>query len=382
MDGVLEPNKTDLAYQTGDMDYGQSAMEKFFKNAKNKLLKNQYAIEAEKKKEEEEKAKKQTKPQENKPAATTETPKVEEEKPTEEEAKTEIENKVEEATGVNTENLPPAERSQYSRLSRWITQAYLNGELGDINDPKTITLASSLLLNKIGSALVNAGQVARGSSPTAQSEWSKLIEAETDKMLKDQAAGYMGGKTYDDKTNIAEYEEGINATRDAEVKRTESIQARLNSLRATKADLQTQIAQLRSNPGAQAYADVMNAYVGTVKGIDTTFSNTAANVSSGKTDYLGGDGGLGLDLFGVVKANAGGALKTDKSTQTQTSAQGGVNLDTLAKEAADQASSVAELSREKQIAACEDLANKLEDMVKNIDENIKSYEAMLAQRGI
>ena len=372
MEGELEPNKTDLEYQTIDTNYNSNS------NA-SKSKKDQIMDLIKDVKDEADKTfgsqninttvenKKNTPEQKDKDSYKVDGDLFQDN----------VDDAVENATGTDPKDLSPKEKSKYERMSRWIVQAYLNGELGDKKDPKTISVASSLLLDKIGSALVNASQVARGGSPTQESEWSRIMKGENDKLIKDQNINYMQSKDSDDTKALAMAEEGINATKAEARAEREAVQARIETLRATKTELQTQIASLQSNMGTENYTKAMEAVLGSVKGIYSEGSGAQENTSKQEDFGYKVNVDANGNILGIVRLGADGGVSGGNSKSAGAAASQSSNIDVFSFERVPAAEEFAKQSRDQQIKACQELVKQLKNMVKDIDDQVKYFQSML-----
>ena len=188
-------------------------------------------------------------------------------------------------------------------LNRFVVQAYLNGDFGKKSDPNAIVSMGYFILDKIGAAIVNASQTARGLTPSEESQWRKVLNQQTDLLGKratakwflsltpeEQAALYktnmFGGttakniyeNTNDNAVSRAEQRDMLEI---ASLKQSQkaTAQANINALMQRKTELQNYIAELRSDQGWDAYSKAVNAYVGTAKGL-RTLGITEADSSS------------------------------------------------------------------------------------------------------
>ena len=193
-------------------------------------------------------------------------------------------------------------------LNRFVVQAYLNGDFGKKSDPNAIVSMGYFILDKIGAAIVNASQTARGLTPSEESQWRKVLNQQTDLLGKratakwflsltpeEQAALYktnmFGGttakniyeNTNDNAVSRAEQRDMLEI---ASLKQSQkaTAQANINALIQRKAEIQNYIANLRSDQGWDAYSKAVNAYVGTAKGL-RTLGITEADSSSNTKEF-------------------------------------------------------------------------------------------------
>lgn len=317
--------------------------------------------------------------------------------------------KSEEDVEKKVEN-PPARADEVRKfgkdLSKFVIQSYLRGDFGKKSDPNAIASMGYYLLDKIGSALVNASQVARGQTPTAKSQWSKLLEQQTDLLGKGMTAEWFNGLTPEQQaavlktggiqgTTATALNENVSDTADKtremdmekrtlEIKKLtqeqkNTAQNNLNALIARKAELQALISKLKSDQGWGSYVEAMNAVVGTAKGLETVgaTSSTASSDSSnnGSTNTLGGNIGTGSVPSAFVSANIGDSQTWSSGSTSSSSRNAGssLNKDSLALSKFKNAEGYAKAGKEAQKEANKQLISQLEDQIKVIDNCIASW---------
>lgn len=291
-------------------------------------------------------------------------------------------------------------------LSKFVIQSYLRGDFGKKSDPNAIASMGYYLLDKIGSALVNASQVARGLTPTAKSQWSKLLEQQTDLLGKGMTAEWFNGLTPEQQaavlktggiqgTTATALNENVSDTSDKtremdmekktlEIKKLNqdqknTAQNNLNALITRKSELQALISKLKSDQGWGSYVEAMNAVVGTAKGLETVgaTSSTASSDSSNKssTNTLSGTIGTGSVPSAFVSASIGDSQTWNSGSTSSSSRNAGssLNKDSLALSKFKDAEGYAKAGKEAQMEANKQLISQLEDQIKVIDNCIASW---------
>lgn len=317
--------------------------------------------------------------------------------------------KSEEDVKKKVEN-PPTKADEVRKfgkdLSKFVIQSYLRGDFGKKSDPNAIASMGYYLLDKIGSALVNASQVARGQTPTAKSQWSKLLEQQTDLLGKGMTAEWFNGLTPEQQaallktggiqgTTATALNENVSDTSDKtremdmekktlEIKKLNqdqknTAQNNLNALITRKSELQALISKLKSDQGWGSYVEAMNAVVGTAKGLETVgaTSSTSSSDSSnkGSSNTLGGNIGTGSVPSAFVSANIGDSQTWNSSSASSNSRNAGssLNKDSLALSKFKDAEGYAKAGKEAQKEANKQLISQLEDQIKVIDNCIASW---------
>ena len=304
--------------------------------------------------------------------------------------------------GDKVEDAPttPTDIKQFSKdLNKFVIQAYLNGDFGKRSDPNAIATMGFYILDKIGAALVNASQTARGMSPTAKSQWSQILEKETDLFGKKITAEWW--KTLDPETKAAMLRtggvEGTSAknvyenTDDAavdnakkkdilEVSKLEQeqktvAQSNLNALLQRKTEIQVLINKLESDQGWNSYVEAMNAVVGTARGLETLGVATSENTQStnGFANTLSGNVGTGGIPSRFVKANISDSSTWNNSNATSKGNNSSLNKDALALAKYGTAEAYAKAGKDAQVNANKDLINELKKQIKIIDACINAW---------
>lgn len=317
--------------------------------------------------------------------------------------------KSEEDVEKKVEN-PPTKADEVKKfgkdLNKFVIQSYLNGDFGKKSDPNAIASMGYYILDKLGTALVNASQVARGQTPTAKSQWSKLLEQQTDLLGKGMTAEWFNGLTPEQQaavlktggiqgTTAAAINENVSDTankaremdmekRTLEIKKLNqdqknTAQNNLNALIARKSELQALITKLKSDQGWGSYVEAMNAVVGTAKGLETvgaTSSSSSSDSSNkGSSNTLGGNIGTGSVPSAFVSANIGDSQTWNSSSASSNSRNAGssLNKDSLALSKFKDAEGYAKAGKEAQKEANNQLISQLEDQIKVIDKCIASW---------
>ena len=305
---------------------------------------------------------------------------------------------------------PPTKADEVKKfgkdLNKFVIQSYLNGDFGKKSDPNAIASMGYYILDKLGTALVNASQVARGQTPTAKSQWSKLLEQQTDLLGKGMTAEWFNGLTPEQQaallktggiqgTTATAINENVSDTankaremdmekRTLEIKKLNqeqknTAQNNLNALIARKSELQALITKLKSDQGWGSYVEAMNAVVGTAKGLETVgaTSSTSSSDSSnkGSSNTLGGNVGTGSVPSAFVSANIGDSQTWNSSSASSNSRNAGssLNKDSLALSKFKDAEGYAKAGKEAQKEANKQLISQLEDQIKVIDKCIASW---------
>lgn len=317
--------------------------------------------------------------------------------------------KSEEDVEKKVEN-PPTKADEVKKfgkdLNKFVIQSYLNGDFGKKSDPNAIASMGYYILDKLGTALVNASQVARGQTPTAKSQWSKLLEQQTDLLGKGMTAEWFNGLTPEQQaavlktggiqgTTATALNENVSDTSDKtremdmekktlEIKKLNqdqknTAQNNLNALIARKSELQALITKLKSDQGWGSYVEAMNAMVGTAKGLETvgaTSSSSSSDSSNrGSSNTLGGNIGTGAVPSTFVSANIGDSQTWNSSSASSNSRNAGssLNKDSLALSKFKDAEGYAKAGKEAQKEANKQLISQLEDQINVIDKCIASW---------
>jgi hypothetical protein len=294
----------------------------------------------------------------------------------------------------------PTDIKQFSKdLNKFVIQAYLNGDFGKRSDPNAIATMGFYVLDKIGAALVNASQVARGMSPTAKSQWGQILEKETDLFGKKITAEWW--KTLDPETKAAMLRtggvEGTSAqtvyenTDDTAVENAKKkdilevskleqeqrtvAQSNLNALLQRKTEIQALINRLESDQGWSSYVEAMNAVVGTARGLETIGVATSENTQStnGFANTLSGNVGTGGIPSKFVSANISDSATWNNSNATSRGNNSSLNKDALALAKYGTAEAYAKAGKDAQVNANKNLINELKNQIKIIDACINAW---------
>ena len=294
----------------------------------------------------------------------------------------------------------PTEIRQFSKdLNKFVIQAYLNGDFGKKSDPNAIASMGFYLLDKIGAALVNASQVARGLTPTAKSQWSQILEKETDLFGKKITAEWW--KTLDPETKAALLRTGgiggtsaknvYENTDDTAVENAKKMdilevskleqdqktvaQTNLNALLQRKTELQALINKLESDQGWNSYVEAMNAVVGTARGLETVgaASTSSTQSNNGFANTLSGSVGTGGIPAAFVSANISDSATWNNSSASSSGSSSSLNKDALALAKYGSAEAYAKAGKDAQVKANKNLISELQNQIKIIDACINAW---------
>lgn len=294
----------------------------------------------------------------------------------------------------------PVDIKKFSNdLNRFVIQAYLNGDFGKKSSPNAIATMGFFILDKIGAALVNASEVARGMSPSAKSQWGNILDKQTELLGKRITANWFLGLSREQQealirsgvisgTTAKTIYETVNtdAVGRAEQKDVLEIsklsqeqkgvaQSNVNALLARKSELQTLITQLKSDQGWEVYAQAMNAVVGTAKGLNSLGVTDASSSSSNKgfSDTLSANVSTGS----VTKAFVSGGISNNSSWNNSSaealSKSKSLSQDAFALSKFKSGEDYAKATREAKKAANEQLIKRLEGQIEIIDKCIDSW---------
>lgn len=294
----------------------------------------------------------------------------------------------------------PVDIKRFSNdLNRFVVQAYLNGDFGKKSSANAIATMGFFILDKLGTALVNASQVARGMSPSAKSQWSNVLDKQTELLGNRITAEWFNGLSKSEQealirsgvlqgTTAKTIYETVNqgAVDRAEQKDILEVsklsqeqkgiaQSNFNALLARKSELQTLITQLKSDQGWEAYAQAMNAVVGTAKGL-SSFGVTDASSSSsqkGFSDTLSASVGVGSLPSKFVSGDIGNTTNWNNSSAEALSKSNSLNQDALALSKFKSGEAYANATREAKREANEQLIKRLEGQIEIIDKCIDSW---------
>lgn len=294
----------------------------------------------------------------------------------------------------------PADIKRFSNdLNRFVIQAYLNGDFGKKSSPNAIATMGFFILDKIGTALVNASQVARGMSPSAKSQWSNVLDKQTEllgnritaewfnSLSKEEQEALIRSGVISGTTAKTIYETvnpnavGRSEQRDVlEISKLSQeqkgvAQSNVNALLARKSELQTIIAQLKSDQGWEAYTQAMNAVVGTAKGLSSLGITDASNSSSqkGSSDTLSANVSTGSIASKFVSGGISNNASWNKSSAEALSKSNSLSQDALALSKFKSGESYASATREAKKAANEQLIKRLEGQIEIINKCIDSW---------
>lgn len=319
----------------------------------------------------------------------------------EQEAKAETEDPLKKAEELEQKKYKtPADIKKFSNdLNRFVIQAYLNGDFGKKSSPNAIATMGFFILDKIGAALVNASEVARGMSPSAKSQWSNILDKQTELLGKRITSNWFLGLSREQQealirsgvisgTTAKTIYETVNtdAVGRAEQKDVLEIsklsqeqkgvaQSNVNALLARKSELQTLITQLRSDQGWEVYAQAMNAVVGTAKGLNSLGVTDGSSSSSNKgfSDTLSANVSTGSVTKAFVSGGISNSSSWNNSSAEALNKSKSLNQDALALSKFKSGESYAKATREAKKAANEQLIKRLEGQIEIIDKCIDSW---------
>ena len=294
----------------------------------------------------------------------------------------------------------PADIKRFSNdLNRFVIQAYLNGDFGKKSSPNAIASMGFFILDKIGTALVNASQVARGMSPSAKSQWSTVLDKQTEllgkritlewflSLSKEQQEALVRsglapvtsgedvyGSTDPNAVTRAAERDALKTSKMSQEQKGVA-QSNVNALLARKSELQTLINQLRSDQGWDVYTQAMNATVGTAKGLNTLGITDDSSSSSNKgfSDTLSADVKTGKVTAAFVSGGISNNSSWNNSSAESLSKSNSLNQDALALSKFKSGEEYAKASREAKKAANEQLIERLEKQIEIIDKCIDSW---------
>ena len=294
----------------------------------------------------------------------------------------------------------PADIKKFSNdLNRFVIQAYLKGDFGKKSNPNAIATMGFFILDKIGTALVNASEVARGMSPSAKSQWSNILDKQTELLGKRITANWFLSLSREEQEALIRSGvisgttgETIYGTVDPNaVSRAEQrdileisklsqeqkgvAQSNVNALLARKSELQTLINQLKSDQGWEVYTQAMNATVGTAKGLSSlgVTDNSSSSSNKGSSDQLSVNVKTGKVTAAFVSGGISNNANWNKSSAEALSKSNSLNQDALALSKFKTGEEYAKASREAKKAANEQLIKRLEGQIEIIDKCIDSW---------
>lgn len=330
-----------------------------------------------------------------------------EEKEAETEKKAETENKKDETKDPleKAEKLEqpraPADIKKFSNdLNRFVIQAYLNGDFGKKSSPNAIASMGFFILDKLGTALVNASEVARGLSPSAKSQWSNVLDVQTDLLGKRITAEWFLSQPREKQealirsgviSGVSSASTIYNTVDPNAVSRAEQrdileisklsqeqkgvAQSNVNALLARKSELQTLITQLKSDQGWEVYAQAMNAVVGTAKGLSSLGVTDSSDSSSQKgfSDTLSANVSTGSVTKAFVSGGVSNKSSWNNSSAETLSKSSSLSQDALAVSKFESGEAYAKATREAKKEANEQLIRRLEGQIEIIDKCIDSW---------
>lgn len=319
----------------------------------------------------------------------------------EQEAKAETEDPLKKAEELEQKKYQtPADIKKFSNdLNRFVIQAYLNGDFGKKSSPNAIATMGFFILDKIGAALVNASEVARGMSPSAKSQWGNILDKQTELLGKRITANWFLSLSKEEQEALIRsgvisgttaktiYETtDPNAVGRAEQKDVLEIsklsqeqksvaQSNINALLARKSELQTLITQLKSDQGWEVYAQAMNAVVGTAKGLSSlgVTDDSSSSSNKGFSDTLSANVSTGSVTKAFVSGGVSNNSSWNNSSAKTLSESKSLNQDALALSKFKSGEAYANATREAKKAANEQLIKRLEGQIEIIDKCIDSW---------
>lgn len=294
----------------------------------------------------------------------------------------------------------PVDIKKFSNdLNRFVIQAYLNGDFGKKSSPNAIATMGFFILDKIGAALVNASEVARGMSPSAKSQWGNILDKQTELLGKRITAnwflslsreqqealirsGVISGTTaktiYEtvntDAVGRAEQKDVLEISKLSQEQKGVA-QSNFNALLARKSELQTLITRLKSDQGWEAYAQAMNAVVGTAKGLSSlgVTDDSSSSSNKGFSDTLSANVSTGSITKAFVSGGVSNKSSWNNSSTEALSKSNSLSQDALALSKFKSGESYANATREAKKEANEQLIKRLEGQIEIIDKCIDSW---------
>lgn len=294
----------------------------------------------------------------------------------------------------------PVDIKKFSNdLNRFVIQAYLNGDFGKKSSPNAIATMGFFILDKIGAALVNASEVARGMSPSAKSQWGNILDKQTELLGKRITAnwflslsreqqealirsGVISGttaKTIYETVNTgavdrAEQKDVLEISKLSQEQKGVA-QSNFNALLARKAELQTLITQLKSDQGWEVYAQAMNAVVGTAKGLSSlgVTDDSSSSSQKGFSDTLSANVSTGSVTKAFVSGGVSNNSTWNNSSAKALSKSNSLSQDALALSKFKSGEDYANATREAKKEANKQLIKRLEGQIEIIDKCIDSW---------
>ena len=294
----------------------------------------------------------------------------------------------------------PVDIKKFSNdLNRFVIQAYLNGDFGKKSSPNAIATMGFFILDKIGAALVNASEVARGMSPSAKSQWSKILDKQTELLGKRITANWLMSLPKDVLAALIRTGDVPGAPAQTVYENTDPnailragqrdileisklsqeqkgvAQSNINALLARKSELQTLITRLKSDQGWEAYAQAMNAVVGTAKGLSSlgVTDDSSSSSNKGFSDTLSANVSTGRIASNFVSGGISNSSSWNNSSAEALSKSNSLSQDALALSKFKSGEAYANATREAKKAANEQLIKRLESQIEIIDKCIDSW---------
>lgn len=295
----------------------------------------------------------------------------------------------------------PADIKKFSNdLNRFVVQAYLNGDFGKKKSPNAIASMGFFILDKLGTALVNASEVARGMSPSAKSQWGNILDIQTNLLGKRLTAewllslprekqealirsGVLSGVPSSDTIYNTFGPEAVDNAKQRDALKTSKMsqeqkgvaQSNINALLARKSELQTLITQLKSDQGWEVYAQAMNAVVGTAKGLSSlgVTDDSSSSSNKGFSDTLSANVSTGSVTKAFVSGEVSNNSSWNNSSAKARSKSNSLSQDALALSKFKSGEAYAKATREAKKAANEQLIKRLEGQIEIIDKCIDSW---------
>ena len=294
----------------------------------------------------------------------------------------------------------PADIKKFSSdLNRFVIQAYLNGDFGKKSSPNAIATMGFYILDKLGAALVNASEVARGLSPSAKSQWSDILDKQTELLGKRITSDWFLGLSREQQeallrsgvisgtspqtvygtidptaVEIAKQKDILEVSKLSQEQKGIA-QSNVNALLVRKSELQALIAQLKSDQGWEVYAQAMNAVVGTAKGLSSIGVTDASSSSSNKgfSDTLSANVSTGKLTSKFVSGGISNSSSWNNSSAEALSKSNSLSQDALAVSKFEAGEAYAKATREAKKEANEQLIKRLEVQIEIIDKCIDSW---------
>ena len=295
----------------------------------------------------------------------------------------------------------PADIKKFSNdLNRFVIQAYLNGDFGKKSSPNAIASMGFFILDKLGTALVNASEVARGMSPSAKSQWGNILDIQTNLLGKRLTSewflsqprekqealirsGVLSGvpsastiyNTVDPNAVARAEQRDILGISKLSQEQKGVAQSNVNALLARKSELQTLITQLKSDQGWEVYTQAMNAVVGTAKGLSSlgVTDDSSSSSNKGFSDQLSASVSTGNIVSKFVSGKVSNSSNWNNSSAESLSKSNSLNQDALALSKFKSGEDYAKATREAKKAANEQLIKRLEGQIEIIDKCIDSW---------